>query len=399
MPFNPRRVTGIGIIAPSAPAKPAACEALRHSRSGSGRIESIDASMLNCRMAAKSGRLVRSGKVRSLHEPGARGGGRGGAAGWAHRDDPHRFGRDHRYGNGRGGDARLELRRIYAEGQTRLPPTSIAWTMYNAPASAVAGATAQKGIAYAVVSACLVERQCHRTGLRGDSQRRADVMLAGGADASLTVGCIRAWESMRVLAIDNRASGSGVPAFQRGSQRARAGGRLGVFVLESFEHAEGRRREAPRRDRRIRHHSDAGHVTDPSADGEMRAIRMALDGLSAATSATSTRHARRRAPTTSPRPRPQERFRPGRPSHPGQLDQLMHGHAMGASGAIEIACSLVALNEAFCRRQSIWRRPIGVRSRLRPERGAAGAGRAFPLQFVRFRRDERGGRRADAPWL
>src|SRR5204863_39149 len=68
--------------------------------------------------------------------------------------DPHRFGVI--IGTGMGGAETLDAsyRRIYAEGQSRLPPTSIAWTMYNAPTSAVAARYGAKGIAYAVVSAC-----------------------------------------------------------------------------------------------------------------------------------------------------------------------------------------------------------------------------------------------------
>src|SRR5436190_24248291 len=46
-------ITGIGIISPFGRGKAAACEALRHGRSGVRSIESIDASMLNCRMAGE----------------------------------------------------------------------------------------------------------------------------------------------------------------------------------------------------------------------------------------------------------------------------------------------------------------------------------------------------------
>src|SRR5437773_9557965 len=46
-------ITGIGIISPFGRGCPSALEALRHGRSGVRRIESIDASSLNCRIGGE----------------------------------------------------------------------------------------------------------------------------------------------------------------------------------------------------------------------------------------------------------------------------------------------------------------------------------------------------------
>src|SRR5258708_40375228 len=80
---------------------------------------------------------------------------------------------------------------------------AIASSMYNAAARAVAARHNARGIAYAVVSACA--SSAHAIGQAYQSIRgfQADAMLAGGADAPLTFGIMRSWESTRLLAIYN----------------------------------------------------------------------------------------------------------------------------------------------------------------------------------------------------
>jgi nodulation protein E len=342
-------VTGIGIISPFGRGKAAACDAVRHGRSGVRRIESIDASMLNCRMAGEvpAGSFVpeKFDRFTNLALVAAE---EAVQQATLTADDPHRFGVI--IGTGMGGAETLDssYRRIYAEGQTRLPPTSIAWTMYNAPASAVAARYGAKGIAYAVVSAC--SSSAHAIGQAFDAIRngRADVMLAGGADASLTVGCIRAWESMRVLAIDNEHPEAACRPFSADRKGLVLAEGSAVLVLESFEHAARRGAKPLGEIAGFGITSDAGHVTDPSADGEMRAIRMALDGLSAGDVGYINAHGTAtRANDVTETAAIKSVFGEAAYRIPVSSTKSLHGHAMGASGAIEIACSLVALNEGF----------------------------------------------------
>src|SRR5439155_8382732 len=108
-------------------------------------------------------------------------------------------------GTGLGGCETLDgaFRRVYKEGQSRVPPASIPWSMYNAAASAVSAHFGAKGVAYTPVSACASSAHAIGQAFQAIRAGDADVMIAGGADAPLTFGIILAWESMRVLAIDN----------------------------------------------------------------------------------------------------------------------------------------------------------------------------------------------------
>ena len=348
---SPRRVviTGLGIISPFGRGKAAALESVRRGQSGVRRIESIDSSALNCRMAGevpagsfvpeKFDRFTNLALVaasEAVEQAGLR------AA------DPNRFGVI--IGTGMGGAETLDAsyRRIYAEGQSRLPPTSIAWTMYNAPASAIAARYGAKGIAYAVVSACA--SSAHALGQAFDAIRlgRADVMLAGGADAPLTVGCIRAWESMRVLAIDNEHPEAACRPFSADRKGLVLAEGSAILVLESLEHARARDAAPIGEIAGFGITSDAGHVTDPSADGEARAIRMALGELAPEDVGYINAHGTAtRANDVTETAAIKAVFGDAAYRIPVSSTKSMHGHAMGASGAIEIACSLLALNDGF----------------------------------------------------
>jgi 3-oxoacyl-(acyl-carrier-protein) synthase len=113
-------ITGIGILSPFGRGKAAACDAVRHGRSGVRRIESIDASMLNCRMAGEvpSGSFVpeKFDRFTNLALVAAEEAVQQAAL---RAEDPHRFGVI--IGTGMGGAETLDssYRRIYAEGQTR----------------------------------------------------------------------------------------------------------------------------------------------------------------------------------------------------------------------------------------------------------------------------------------
>jgi nodulation protein E len=200
-------------------------------------------------------------------------------------------------------------------------------------------------VSYAVVSACA--SSAHAIGLAYQAIRagQADAMFAGGADAPLTFGIIRGWESMRVLAIDNEHPAEACRPFSADRKGLVLAEGAAVFFLESFESARRRGVQILGEIAGFGATSDAGHLTDPSADGAARAIRMALrdagfesvDYINAHGTATRANDV---TETAAIKMVLGDRV-------PVSSTKSMHGHAMGASGALEIACSLVALNEGF----------------------------------------------------
>jgi len=342
-------ITGIGIISPFGRGRDAALNALREGRSGIRNFTGIDTERLHCRIA---------GQVPDTQDDKHRGHDRFASFALIAAEeamaqagnpdfDPLRFGV--LLGTGLGGCETLDssYRRFYAE-KTRIAPLSIPMIMYNAASSAVSSRFGAKGIAYSVVSACA--SSAHAIGLAAQAIRagQADAMLAGGSDAPITPGIIAAWESLRVLAIDNEHPEAACRPFSADRRGLVLAEGSAVLVLESFDAATARGAEILGEITGFGATSDAGHVTDPSTDGTSRAIRQALldahlaprdvGYINAHGTGTRTNDITETVAIKSV-------F--GSDAPPASSTKSMHGHAMGASGAIEIGASLLALRDGF----------------------------------------------------
>lgn len=255
-------------------------------------------------------------------------------------------------GTGLGGSETLDAgyERLYGRGQSRLHPMTIPRIMYNAPTSAVAARWGAKGPAFATVSACASSTHAIGQAAHWIRMGLADVALAGGSDAPITVGILRCWEALRVLAIDNESPGQASRPFSADRKGIVLAEGSAVLVLETFDSALGRGADILGEIAGFGMSSDAGHMTDPAAEGEERAMRMALRDAGIGPEAigyinahgTGTR-ANDRIETEAIR----SLFEAGANALPVSSTKSMHGHAMGASGAIEAALSLIALNDGW----------------------------------------------------
>ncbi len=342
-------ITGIGILSPFGRGRAAACQAMRDGRSGIRRIESIDTTELNCKIGGEVPSEAHQGSFKGFDrfsrfaliasEEAMK------QAKIGDTIDKERFGVI--IGTGLGGCETLDaaFRRVYKDGQSRVAPTSIPWSMYNAAASAVSTHFGAKGPAYAPVSACASSAHAIGHAFQIIRSGQADVMLAGGSDAPLTFGIILAWESMRVLAVDNQRPEAACRPFSADRKGLVLAEGAAALVLESMEHAQRRGQPILGEIVGFGITSDAGHLTDPSADGAARAMRMAMSEVSSSdigyinAHGTATR-ANDVTETAAIKSVLGDRI-------PASSTKSMHGHAMGASGAIEIACSLLALNDGF----------------------------------------------------
>ncbi len=175
----------------------------------------------------------------------------------------------------------------------------------------------------------------------------ADLMLAGGSEAPITFGMIRSWESVRVLAIGNGDPSRACRPFSADREGLVMGEGAAMLLLEELEHAKQRGARIYAEIAGYGMSSDASHITQPSIDGPARAVRMALaeaqvnpdevDYINAhgtgtrLNDATETQvikevfgdHARRLAISST---------------------KSMHGHTMGATGAIEMVATIQAID-------------------------------------------------------
>jgi nodulation protein E len=253
-------------------------------------------------------------------------------------------------GTGIGGAGTQDVlyRRYYAEKIPRAHPFSIPRTMNSAAASQVGMAYGLRGPGLCVSTACASAGHAIGEAFEIIRAGRADVMLAGGADASITVPVIKVWEAMRVLANPSDPATACRP-FSRDRQGIVIGEGAGVLVLEEWDRAKARGAHVHGELVGYGATADAGHITQPGIDPPVRAIRLALaqaglnptdidyvnahgtgTRLNDSTETTILKHA----------------FGPHASRLAVSSTKSMHGHAMGASGAIELVATMLAMRHA-----------------------------------------------------
>jgi nodulation protein E len=247
-------------------------------------------------------------------------------------------------GTGTGGEETVDecSRRLYGEGNPRLHPLSIVRRMMNAPASQVSIEFGVAGPTFAVSSACASANHALAQSFALVRSGVCDAALAGGTEACLTLGVLRAWEAMRVMADDT------CRPFCRQRRGLVLGEGAGMFVLEDFDHARARGAEILAEFAGAGMSADAGDIVMPSDLGAARAIRAALSdaGINAGDVDYINAHG-----TGTPANDPTET----RAIHmvfgdaAGRLalssTKSLHGHALGAAGALELVAVIGALRD------------------------------------------------------
>ena len=247
-------------------------------------------------------------------------------------------------GTGIGGEMSRDeqSRRLYRERAERVHPMSIIRVMPSAPASQVGMKFKLQGPTFSVSSACASSNHAIAQAALMVRHGLADFAVAGGTEACFTLSAIRAWEAMRVVADDTcRPCG----AQRRGLV---LGEGAGLCVLELMEHARARGAEILGELAGFGMSADAGDIVAPSAEGAATAMRQALDdaGLRPEDIDYINAHG-----TGTPLNDPTE-TRAIRQAFGAHAESLavtstkgVHGHALGAAGALELVAVIGALRE------------------------------------------------------
>ena len=231
-------------------------------------------------------------------------------------------------------------------GAIRPHPFTVPRIMYNAASSHISMKYHLEGVALCVATAC--SSASHAIGEAFEMIRagRADVMIAGGADAPIVTGIIRAWEGMRILARAGSDPSAACRPFSADRQGIVLGEGAGIVVLEERERAM--RRGAVVHAELVGYGAtaDGRHITVPGVDMPARAIRMALAQAGLAPEEIAYVNAHGTA-TRLNDPTETAAIKQAFGAHARKLavssTKSMHGHAMGASGAIELLAALMAI--------------------------------------------------------
>lgn len=233
-------------------------------------------------------------------------------------------------------------RAVFEEGRNRVHPLTVPRLMANAAASAVSAEHGLRGPSLTVSTACASSN--HALGLAFQMIRggMAEVMLAGGAEAMLCFGGIKAWEGLRVMSPD------ACRPFSATRNGMVEGEGAAVLVLEEWERARARGADILAEVAGFGMTSDAGDVVLPSAEGAARAIGACLADAGMGPGEVGYVNAHGTGTAANDRTECAALAMAFGEAAGGLLvssTKAMHGHVMGATGAVELLACLLALRE------------------------------------------------------
>jgi 3-oxoacyl-[acyl-carrier-protein] synthase II len=251
------------------------------------------------------------------------------------------------WGTGMGGAHSLEAayRQVYGANDWRLRPLTVVMGMSNAAGANIAVRHGLRGPFANFSTACSSSAMALGEAMRTVAAGRADAVVAGGAEALLTPGTLAAWQALRTLAPADAADPA---ASCKPFDRRRCGLVLGegaaAFVLEEEAHA---------RSRRARIHGflvgygntcDAAHMSRPDREGQARAMREALRESELAPADIGYLNAHATGTQVGDLVEAQAINSVFADAAPRVAStKSMHGHLLGAAGALEFAAALLAL--------------------------------------------------------
>jgi nodulation protein E len=250
------------------------------------------------------------------------------------------------FGHGLGGLATLETgyERFFGQKSARMHPSTVPRVMVSAGVSAAAMAFGVHGPVFAVSSACASSAHAITQGAAMIAMGQVDAALVGGSEAVSTAGSVRAWEAIRAMS----------PVTCRPFSADRDGMVLGeggaVLMLESWDHAQARGATILGELVGWGMSSDAFHITQPSPEGQARAMRQAalqagaLDRDDILVSAHGTGTPLNDAAETQSLV---EVFGQRARRLPVIATKSAHGHLIGGSAALQAALGLRALAEGL----------------------------------------------------
>ncbi|MBT5496174.1 MAG: beta-ketoacyl-[acyl-carrier-protein] synthase family protein [Alphaproteobacteria bacterium] len=249
-------------------------------------------------------------------------------------------------GSGVGGQTTLDASywAIYAEKKTRVHPFTVPRLMINAATSHITMEHGIRGPAFSVASACSSANHAMGQAYLMVRSGMVDAAVTGGAEATITVGTMKGWEALRVMASDT------CRPFSKGRNGMVLGEGAAVFVFESLEKAKARGAKIYAEVAGHGLSSDAMDITLPDVGGAARAIAGALKDAklnpedvdyvnahgtgTAANDVTETKALK-------------QVFGDHASTLPISSTKSMIGHALGGAGALELAAVVLGMRDGI----------------------------------------------------
>ena len=245
-------------------------------------------------------------------------------------------------GNGSGGQGTVDAGyfKLYGQNAEKAHPLSIPRWMMNAAASQVSIDLGLRGPTWTVATACASATHAIGQAFHMVRNGQAPIALAGGTEACLTVGSVKAWEALRALSTDT------CRPFSRNRSGFVLGEGAAMFLLEPRDRAVARGARVYAEILGFGMSADAIDMTAADADGGARAMRAALRDARANPEDVDYVNAHGTGTILNDRTE-SEALKKVFGSHADRLavssSKAVLGHSMGAAGALELAATALAL--------------------------------------------------------
>ncbi len=239
--------------------------------------------------------------------------------------------------------------RLYAEQRGRVAPMTLPRGIHNAPASEVAIRFGLHGAHNPYSIACASSAAAIGEAMRAIRHGYSQQILAGGTESLLNFGVLHAWHALRAHAAPAEPISASCRPFSTDRDGLVMGEGSGFLMLESLASAQAR--GAPIWAELVGYGAscDATHITHPDTAGQIVAINRALreaglnpcniDYVNAHGTGTPAGDAVEAASLSAV-------FGSHLAKMPVSSTKAVHGHLMGAGGAVELILSLLALNQS-----------------------------------------------------
>lgn len=251
------------------------------------------------------------------------------------------------FGSGIGGISTFEEqhRKLIEKGPKRVSPFFIPMFIPDISAGLISIRWNLRGPNYATVSACASSAHAIGDAMRHIRHGDADLMVAGGAEATITPMTFAGFSSMKAMSTRNDDPAGASRPFSGDRDGFVMGEGAGAVVLESLEHAQERGAEILGEIAGYGLSADAHHITSPppGGHGAQSAMRMALNYAGA--TAADVDYVNAHGTSTMADAIETEAIKAVLGDHAHEIvvgsTKSMTGHLLGAAGALEAIVSLL----------------------------------------------------------
>ena len=254
-------------------------------------------------------------------------------------------------GTGMGGINTIDdgYQTLYGENSDRIKPFMILMGMHNAPAAWIGIEHGFAGPNLTYSTACSSSAVAIGEAWLRLASGDLELALAGGAEAPLSLGSLKAWEALRTVAlIDEADPSASCKPFSKNRSGMVLGEGAAMVLLEPWDRAVGRGATIYGEITGYGLTTDAGHITRPSVEGQAAAMRAALHSAAIDASAIDAINAHGTGTLANDGVETaaiKAVFGSRAAAIPISATKALHGHLLGATAALELVLSLMAMRQ------------------------------------------------------